>query len=193
MSAEAAMASDHRCSKCGETDLAKFSKSMYSPRGLQYWCKACNSAYRKDWLRWTQGKPSKHKQSYRPYTVVFVKIVCATCEKDFSISAFQQKRRLEQKTRYAELHGTVSDGKLYCSKSCASLRGQAQRVAGRKLKVRSWKSTDQNYWDQVLHEAGLGEWRGYRTNFIRYGLHEYVEGVDPDGSIRIIDRKKDKD
>ncbi len=178
MSASPKMAGAHKCARCPQTDPAQFSKNRAAKNGLYRLCRTCCKEYQRLYYLGVRRKPT-----------VKLTLVCDNpiCEKEFTRS--EKTANMHRKERSAK--GKYS-GKNYCSRSCAA---QVNKPHGamRKLKIRKWKSADQNYWEQVLHDAGLGVDRALAKNMLTYGLHRFIEGVDLDGSVRIVDGVKDKD
>jgi hypothetical protein len=176
MSAKAAVAKSHKCARCPETDLAKFSKNRAVKSGLHRLCKACSKEYQRLYYLGVRHVP-----------IPKVTLICdnPTCGKKFT----RKQKTIEMHRKEREAQGNFSRRK-FCSRSCASQVTHPHGVI-RRLKVRKWRSNEQQYWEQVLHEAGLGEERGINHAVILYGLDRFVEGVDPDGSIRIVNIKKD--
>ena len=170
MSASPKMAkSGHKCTKCGETDLSKFSKNRAQRNGLQYLCRSCAKVYQANYKRGVRVEKK------------LVTILCGNCDKGFELS--ERRARIRHKQR---ADNGNDDGRLFCSIPCASQYHMAHgKVHGRKPKVRNWKSDDQNYWEQVLHDERLGMWRGWNSKVVLYGLHRFVEEMGPDGKIRI--------
>jgi hypothetical protein len=164
MGAKAALAKIHRCSRCGETDSAEFTKNSSKPSGLSGICKACVHLIYKAKYVSVKGKKVDKRFHER------VKVICGYCEEEFGLIPGVLKYRLDLAAKRKR------EPILYCSCSCAVFARAGKGISGlHMLKRHSNWSDEQWEWERKLVKLGLAMNRGC-SGYLVYG-HDY-DGAD---------------